>query len=288
MENKPVNQGPVSYDTQPQRVRELALERDALREKLAEAEAKAKEQGKYAVEMFDELKKEQAKRIEAEEQRTVPARARIAVLEGVPTAEELWKEWINVEACQDHDGLLRWIYNRLAPYFAAPVDPTVCDTPDTAGWREKVQAAHYMVSALCKPRGSKGGREWIMSIPAQPDHDPDLVITAGLIAAENRIKELESKTPIATPEKAEAEYQRLKNGSENYERTAKGCVKALQNERDEACAEHDLYKARLNALVQYCSNLIDGGGSGEPDMQTVLDIAEGRDENKPKKEQYNG
>lgn len=60
-------------------------------------------------------------------------------------------------------------------------------------WREKVKAAHVMVSALCKPRGSHGSREWIMSIPARPEHDPDLVITFGLMAAEKHIKELEAQ-----------------------------------------------------------------------------------------------
>lgn len=37
------------------------------------------------------------------------------------------------------------------------------------------QIAHEMINALCNRR-----REWIMSIPARPDHDPDLVIGASL------------------------------------------------------------------------------------------------------------
>jgi len=44
----------------------------------------------------------------------------------------------------------------------------------------RVNAARQMVSALCKRRGSQGARDWIMSIPAQPDYDPDLVIGASL------------------------------------------------------------------------------------------------------------
>ena len=60
-------------------------------------------------------------------------------------------------------------------------------------WSEEVKAAHDMVSALCLPRGSKGSREWIMSIPARPDYDPDLVITSGLMAAEKHIKGLEAQ-----------------------------------------------------------------------------------------------
>lgn len=54
-------------------------------------------------------------------------------------------------------------------------------------WKEKVQAAHEMVSALCLPRGSEGSRQWIMSIPAREDYDPDLVITDGLMAMEKHI-----------------------------------------------------------------------------------------------------
>jgi hypothetical protein len=40
---------------------------------------------------------------------------------------------------------------------------------------ERELAAHAMISDLCHRR-----REWIMSIPARPDHDPDLVIGASL------------------------------------------------------------------------------------------------------------
>ena len=42
---------------------------------------------------------------------------------------------------------------------------------------ERINRAHRMVSALCKQE-----RKWIMSIPARPDYDPDLVITDGLLA----------------------------------------------------------------------------------------------------------
>src|SRR6185369_419320 len=59
-----------------------------------------------------------------------------------------------------------------------------CATPalpdDVAGLIEesqgKADAAQAMIKALCQPRGSEGSREWIMSVPARPDYDPDLVI----------------------------------------------------------------------------------------------------------------
>lgn len=43
-----------------------------------------------------------------------------------------------------------------------------------------IEEAHKMVSDLCK-----GDRKWLMSIPARPDYDPDLVITKGLRAGDN-------------------------------------------------------------------------------------------------------
>ena len=46
--------------------------------------------------------------------------------------------------------------------------------------RERLNKANEMISALCIPKNSKGTREWIMSIPAKPDYDPDLVISASL------------------------------------------------------------------------------------------------------------
>lgn len=57
-------------------------------------------------------------------------------------------------------------------------------------WKEKVDAAYDMVHALCQPRGSEGSRQWIMSIPAREDYDPDLVITSGLNSAAKEIHAL--------------------------------------------------------------------------------------------------
>jgi hypothetical protein len=54
----------------------------------------------------------------------------------------------------------------------------------------QIERAEEMVSALCKPRGTPGAREWIMLIPARPDHDPDLVIGEALAAAKKEIERL--------------------------------------------------------------------------------------------------
>jgi len=55
---------------------------------------------------------------------------------------------------------------------------------------QRIDRAHKMVQALCRRRGSAGSREWIMSIPAQPDYDPDLVIGDGLMAGSEAEAEL--------------------------------------------------------------------------------------------------
>ena len=60
--------------------------------------------------------------------------------------------------------------------------------------REALAGAHQMVSDLCKRQGEPGWRRWVMSIPARPDYDPDLVIGAGLRAGDvllARVDELE-------------------------------------------------------------------------------------------------
>lgn len=48
------------------------------------------------------------------------------------------------------------------------------------------EAAHQMVSDLCHRK-----REWIMSIPARRDYDPDLIIAASLDDIPKMIEELE-------------------------------------------------------------------------------------------------
>jgi hypothetical protein len=45
---------------------------------------------------------------------------------------------------------------------------------------EREKKAHRMIQSLCTPRGFEGHRDWIMSIPARLDDDPDLVIAASL------------------------------------------------------------------------------------------------------------
>ena len=65
-------------------------------------------------------------------------------------------------------------------------------TADIAAIRARAEKARDMVSALCKPRNAEGAREWIMHIPARPDHDPDLVIGDALDAVPPLCDEVEA------------------------------------------------------------------------------------------------
>ena len=58
---------------------------------------------------------------------------------------------------------------------------------------DAIEKALDMVCDLCKPKNIAGAKEWIMSIPAQPDKDPDLVIANGLREAKKRIAMLEKQ-----------------------------------------------------------------------------------------------
>ena len=49
------------------------------------------------------------------------------------------------------------------------------DEIDAVAVRGRCEAAMQMISDLCD-----GKRNWMMSIPARPDYDPDLVISAAL------------------------------------------------------------------------------------------------------------
>lgn len=70
-------------------------------------------------------------------------------------------------------------------------------------FKEELHAAHAMVHLLCH-----GDRKWTMSVPARPDHDPDLVIIAGLSAAENEITRLAAEVErLREALKREAEFR---------------------------------------------------------------------------------
>ena len=75
---------------------------------------------------------------------------------------------------------IAWMLDRLER--AAKVKPDDAAT--------LIRRAHDMVRDLCKRRDEPGAREWQMSIPARPDHDPDIVIGAALDAADDLASEV--------------------------------------------------------------------------------------------------
>lgn len=85
--------------------------------------------------------------------------------------------------------------------------------PDAADALAKIGRALDMISALCQTRGTPGAREWLMSIPADKERDPDLVIGAALRAARKvilagapgRDKEVAVESPSAEVRIAELE-----------------------------------------------------------------------------------
>ena len=84
------------------------------------------------------------------------------------------KVWAGMEIGTEELEIVEQAIDRLTP--AKP--PITAE--ELAAIEQRYEAASKMVSALCKPRGSEGSREWIMTIPARPDHDPDIVIGSSL------------------------------------------------------------------------------------------------------------
>ena len=67
--------------------------------------------------------------------------------------------------------------NVIAVYEA--IRPYLSKQPVSVGEAlEKIAKAEAKISSLCS-----GDEEWIMSIPARPEHDPDLVISSALHSA---------------------------------------------------------------------------------------------------------
>lgn len=112
------------------------------------------------------------------------------------------------------------------------------DAPMSETWKEKVDAAYDMVHALCQPRGGEGSRQWIMSIPARPDYDPDLVITSGLRAASNEIRTLAAEVDEL---RGKLDDVRMGIGCARGQRSTQYCAEAAQ--RDEVITKLlDLYR----------------------------------------------
>lgn len=103
----------------------------------------------------------------------------------------------NIEGLAEVEERLAWVRaslesGRMADEFAVAAPPEKVERETALAAIEK---AMDMVSALCRPRGSEGSREWIMSIPAQADHDPDMVIGAALREAKRALGGYQASPP---------------------------------------------------------------------------------------------
>lgn len=108
--------------------------------------------------------------------------------------------------------------------------------------KQRVEAALQMVIALCKPKGTAGARDWIMSIPARRDHDPDLVIGDALQDAREALAALaESQATISDKDlELEAAYKifyRQKNELEQAEATIQRQAAELADLREQVSVQ---------------------------------------------------
>lgn len=94
--------------------------------------------------------------------------------------------------------------------------------------QQSLKAAREMVHALCQPRGTKGGRRWVMSIPARRDYDPDLVISKALGDAYGMIERIEELEKTC----ADLEAVAIKHQAENHQAQAR--VKELEQTQKSA------------------------------------------------------
>ena len=90
------------------------------------------------------------------------------------------------------------------------------------------EAAHEMINDLCQRR-----RDWVMSIPARPNHDPDLVIGASLRDGIRLV----------------AEVRRLSLELERCQKDARILCDDIA-ERARICAGHEAEVRRLHAALE--------------------------------------
>ena len=112
------------------------------------------------------------------------------------------------------------------------------DVLDLENIKTKHKFANLMVSALCKPKGTVGARDWVMSIPARPTYDPDLVIGDSLSDIPKLIQEVE----------------RLRGWIEQYKKMQEGDYKikkieSLTKELDEVRGELKEFKLNRGKVI---------------------------------------
>ena len=106
----------------------------------------------------------------------------------------------------------------VSEHFKEMHEPIGSPAPDSdvagliAEARSRLEAAHKMVSDLCHRR-----REWVMSIPARPDYDPDLVIGLALRKGDRLADALEAAHRRAVEAEAHAKNLEGRVGNLNQQ-----------------------------------------------------------------------
>lgn len=107
------------------------------------------------------------------------------------------------------------------------------DPLDLDAIEAKNRAAQQMVFDLCKREGEPGRRRWEMSIPARADHDPDLIIMAGLWGMDAlvaRVRELE-----AAIQTARADYEKVEQACRDLHRVVHLQAVEITESANECC-----------------------------------------------------
>jgi hypothetical protein len=111
--------------------------------------------------------------------------------------------------------------------------------------RARLAKAKDMVACLCLPQSDARSRDWIMSIPARPDHDPDLVIAAALDDVAFLLGEVE-RLRAAGLAAIESHRQTLDAYQDLCEERDRERERARQAER-----ERDAFSEALSIALQY-------------------------------------
>lgn len=151
------------------------------------------------------------------------------------------------------------VAKRVIAVLKRPQPKAGAADPPEDGVLERHRAAADMLRALCLPRGSEGAREWMMSIPARPGVDPDLVIGASLADIPrlqdevDRLRDQLARTREETNARIAdlgAEVAETRRRHESDARDLEDCRRTLREETADASKAWGLVDALADALLK--------------------------------------
>jgi flagellar biosynthesis/type III secretory pathway protein FliH len=137
--------------------------------------------------------------------------------------------------------------------------------------RARLAKAKDMVACLCLPQSDSRSRDWIMSIPARPDHDPDLVIAAALDDVAFLLGEVERLTNAREAYWKDAEAQRERAERAERERDAAVANAYEVGKRDGASAQRERDAGVFRAIELTVDGLNTRAFQQKPETQAALD-----------------